>query len=240
MVFLRGLFCAESGQNPAESPETKTCVQNQRNPGKNFSFLCGETAQRAQTPPLPRSLPCCRAWQAGIAPELREALKKAKEALDSIWAAAGDALLSGKGIELAYGQAVARECRAATDAIEAALAERGYRTITWDNRGQHESPHSELEDAYTIASLARDAHELAEVFGIHEPHLFGHSFGGLVAQRLGDQLGPTVGLERFGPGVLPDGIAGRDPEDRARSADRNDAGRVQHQRTDGAAERRHG
>ena len=54
MVFLRGLFCAESRQNPAESPETKTCVQNQRNSGKNFSFLCGETAQRAQTTPPPK------------------------------------------------------------------------------------------------------------------------------------------------------------------------------------------
>lgn len=63
------------------------------------------------------------------------------------------------------------------------LAERGFHVITWDNRGQHESPHSNREDAYTIPSLARDAHELAEHFGVEKPHLFGHSFGGLVAQR---------------------------------------------------------
>lgn len=63
------------------------------------------------------------------------------------------------------------------------LSDRGYHVITWDNRGQHESPHSEREDAYTISSLARDAHEVAKYFDVANPHLFGHSFGGLVAQR---------------------------------------------------------
>lgn len=63
------------------------------------------------------------------------------------------------------------------------LSLRGYRVITFDNRGQHESAHSERDDAYTIASLARDVVELAHHFELERPHLLGHSFGGLVALR---------------------------------------------------------
>ena len=61
------------------------------------------------------------------------------------------------------------------------LSLRGYRVVTFDNRGQHESPHSTREDAYTIASLARDAVELSRHFALDRPQLLGHSFGGLVA-----------------------------------------------------------
>lgn len=63
------------------------------------------------------------------------------------------------------------------------LAQAGFRVLIWDNRGQHESPHSDREDAYSIASLARDAAALAADAGLKRPHLLGHSFGGLVAQR---------------------------------------------------------
>src|SRR5262245_476301 len=63
------------------------------------------------------------------------------------------------------------------------LAARGYRFVAFDNRGQHESAHSQRDDAYTIASLARDAIDLADGFALERPHLLGHSFGGLVAQR---------------------------------------------------------
>ena len=63
------------------------------------------------------------------------------------------------------------------------IAEHGYRVLTLDNRGQHESPHSKRDDAYTIKSLARDAIDLAQSIGMKNPHLLGHSFGGLVSQR---------------------------------------------------------
>jgi pimeloyl-ACP methyl ester carboxylesterase len=63
------------------------------------------------------------------------------------------------------------------------LAARGYRVVAFDNRGQHESAHSDRDDAYTIPSLARDAIALADHFALDRPHLLGHSFGGLVAQR---------------------------------------------------------
>jgi pimeloyl-ACP methyl ester carboxylesterase len=64
------------------------------------------------------------------------------------------------------------------------LAQRGYRVVTSDNRGQHESEHAENPESYRIASLAEDHFLLAKHFGLDRPHLFGHSFGGLVAQRV--------------------------------------------------------
>jgi pimeloyl-ACP methyl ester carboxylesterase len=63
------------------------------------------------------------------------------------------------------------------------LADAGYRVVTFDNRGQHESAHSKRDDAYTAQSLARDVIELSRSLGLDKPHLLGHSFGGLVAQQ---------------------------------------------------------
>jgi len=63
------------------------------------------------------------------------------------------------------------------------LAEMGYRVLTFDNRGQHESSHSKREDGYSMPSLARDVIEIVQHYGFEKPHLLGHSFGGLVSQR---------------------------------------------------------
>jgi len=63
------------------------------------------------------------------------------------------------------------------------LADAGYRVVTFDNRGQHESAHSKREDAYTAVSLAKDVIELSHSLGLGKPHLLGHSFGGLVSQQ---------------------------------------------------------
>jgi pimeloyl-ACP methyl ester carboxylesterase len=63
------------------------------------------------------------------------------------------------------------------------LADAGFRVLTFDNRGQHESAHSKREDAYQVQSLARDVIALASSFGFEKPHLLGHSFGGLVSQQ---------------------------------------------------------
>jgi pimeloyl-ACP methyl ester carboxylesterase len=67
--------------------------------------------------------------------------------------------------------------------IGSLLADAGYRVLTFDNRGQHESAHSKREDAYQIHSLARDVIDIAQHYGFEKPHLLGHSMGGLVAQR---------------------------------------------------------
>ncbi len=63
------------------------------------------------------------------------------------------------------------------------LSAMGYRVLTFDNRGQHESAHSKRSDGYAMKSLARDALELARHYNFAKPHLFGHSFGGLIAQQ---------------------------------------------------------
>ena len=68
------------------------------------------------------------------------------------------------------------------DFIAPLLANRGYRVTTFDNRGQHESAHSQRPDAYTTASIARDVIELASIMKMEMPHLFGHSLGGVIAQ----------------------------------------------------------
>ena len=63
------------------------------------------------------------------------------------------------------------------------LALKGYRVLTFDHRGQYESAHSKRGDAYEMDSLARDVIELADNFEMKNPHLLGHSFGGLIVQR---------------------------------------------------------
>ncbi|MFG2885570.1 alpha/beta fold hydrolase [Streptomyces sp. NPDC048297] len=62
------------------------------------------------------------------------------------------------------------------------LAERGYRTVAVDGRGQHESDGPERdESAYAQAELARDLLAQAEALG--EPvHLLGHSLGGQISR----------------------------------------------------------
>ena len=93
------------------------------------------------------------------------------------------------------------------DLIGPLLADAGYRVLTFDNRGQHESSHSKRDDAYALDSLARDVVELVEHFGFEKPHLLGHSFGGLVSQRaLVDSPQTFASLTIFcsGPHWIPD------------------------------------
>jgi pimeloyl-ACP methyl ester carboxylesterase len=86
------------------------------------------------------------------------------------------------------------------------LADAGYRVLTFDNRGQHESAHSKREDAYQVQSLARDVIDLVEHFGLEKPHLLGHSFGGLVSQQaVADSPESFASLTIFcsGPHFIP-------------------------------------
>lgn len=71
------------------------------------------------------------------------------------------------------------------------ISDAGFRVLTFDNRGQHESSHTKREDGYSMPSLARDAIELAGHFKMKNPHLLGHSFGGLIAQHA-VVLAPTI------------------------------------------------
>lgn len=63
------------------------------------------------------------------------------------------------------------------------LADRGYRVVAFDNRGQHESSHAADESANRVPALAADTAALADALGLEHPHLLGHSFGGLISQR---------------------------------------------------------
>ena len=61
----------------------------------------------------------------------------------------------------------------------------GYRVISYDQRGQYESPGPSRADAYSTALFARDLHEVIGIISDGRPvHLVGHSFGGLVARDL--------------------------------------------------------
>lgn len=69
------------------------------------------------------------------------------------------------------------------DYIGPLLAARGYRLFAADHRGIHESPHAADASHYSMDSYARDAIDIARHFNLSSPHLFGHSYGGAVAQR---------------------------------------------------------
>ena len=62
------------------------------------------------------------------------------------------------------------------------LAERGYRVISFSQRGQDGSTGSDDPADYALSRLGADVHALADVLELgDEVHLLGHSFGGVVA-----------------------------------------------------------
>jgi len=63
------------------------------------------------------------------------------------------------------------------------IAQHGYRVIAHDHRGQNQSGHV-AADEYTLPLIASDAREVERVLGIVQPHVLGHSFGGLVAREM--------------------------------------------------------
>jgi pimeloyl-ACP methyl ester carboxylesterase len=82
----------------------------------------------------------------------------------------------------------------------------GFRIIAADNRGAHQSPHSQREGAYTIASMANDVVEIAEALELKRPHLLGHSLGGVIAQYAVTQSPSTFAsltLMCSGPDGMP-------------------------------------
>lgn len=87
------------------------------------------------------------------------------------------------------------------------LSALGYDVVTFDQRGQYESP-GDATDDYSLEGLATDALALADVAIRDERfHLLGHSFGGLVSQTLTiEQPGRIRSLSLLctGPGALGD------------------------------------
>lgn len=62
------------------------------------------------------------------------------------------------------------------------LADRGFRVLAVDQRGQHESPGPDDPSAYTTEALGRELLDLLDALGTGPVHLVGHSFGGLVSR----------------------------------------------------------
>jgi pimeloyl-ACP methyl ester carboxylesterase len=84
------------------------------------------------------------------------------------------------------------------------LAAAGWRVVTYDQRGQHETPGS--PDPYTLESFAAEAASVVRATAVGPVHLVGHSFGGLVAQQLvldEPDLATTLTLMCSGPGAMP-------------------------------------
>ncbi|MGW2396919.1 alpha/beta fold hydrolase [Kitasatospora sp. NPDC001664] len=97
------------------------------------------------------------------------------------------------------------------------LAERGYRTVAVDQRGQYESEGPADTAAYAIGELALDVLALTAALPTDAPlHLLGHSFGGQVSReavlRADPQALPwsSLTLLSTGPGAI-------DPPEAART-----------------------
>lgn len=90
------------------------------------------------------------------------------------------------------------------------LADVGFDVVTYDQRGQFETPGTP-DDDYSLAGLAADALAVARTAFFGEKfHVLGHSFGGLVAQAVGlDSPGRLTSLSLLcsGPGALGDSPA---------------------------------
>ena len=92
------------------------------------------------------------------------------------------------------------------DYIGPILAERGYRVFAADNRGSHESPHAQEVGSYSMQSHARDVVGIARHFELEDIQLFGHSFGGAVAQRaflIEPRLFTSLTIFCSGPSAMP-------------------------------------
>ncbi len=91
------------------------------------------------------------------------------------------------------------------------LADEGIGAVTYDHRGQYQSDASADPADYSLAALAADLASIVDLATgtlgwSAAPHLVGHSFGGLVAQR--GLVAGTVSPASFvalctGPGALP-------------------------------------
>ncbi len=98
------------------------------------------------------------------------------------------------------------------------IAELGWRAVSFDLRGQFDSPGPDQSDAYTMDEFVGDVTNVAEQLQRQSPgrlHLLGHSFGGLVARAAaahhlrqhldhGDPaLFDSLTLLSSGPGAVP-------------------------------------
>lgn len=63
------------------------------------------------------------------------------------------------------------------------LSAQGYRVVSYDQRGQFQSPGPVRAQEYSVAGFAGELGEVIASLDAGPVHLLGHSFGGVVAQR---------------------------------------------------------
>jgi pimeloyl-ACP methyl ester carboxylesterase len=63
------------------------------------------------------------------------------------------------------------------------LTAAGFRVVTYDQRGQHETKAGPPPEGWSLAAFAADLQALVEALDVGPVHLVGHSFGGLVARE---------------------------------------------------------
>ena len=62
------------------------------------------------------------------------------------------------------------------------LSERGYKVVSFSQRGQCLSEGPDDVAGYELSRLGKDIHEVIEKLGLgNQVHLLGHSFGGVVS-----------------------------------------------------------
>jgi len=95
----------------------------------------------------------------------------------------------------------------------AVLAERGYRVITFSQRGQPGSQGPDAIEGYQLPAIAHDIHALLAEMGLGTTpvHLLGHSFGGVVATQAvleNSAQFASFTLWNSGPKMMDDDFAG--------------------------------
>lgn len=96
-------------------------------------------------------------------------------------------------------------------AVLAPLVAAGYHVVSYDQRGQYETPGPAAAEGWTMEAFAADALAVTAAVSGAPVHLLGHSFGGLVARAavLAEPAAfASLVLLGSGPAALPAGQAG--------------------------------
>ena len=91
-------------------------------------------------------------------------------------------------------------------AVLTPLALAGFDVVALDQRGQFQSPGSDVPGAYSLGRLGADLLEVLDALDVERVHLLGHSFGGLVAREAAlaaPQRISTLTIMDSGPAAVP-------------------------------------
>ena len=77
-------------------------------------------------------------------------------------------------------------------ALQAPVLTRGFRMVSFDQRGHGHSEKPTRPEDYSLELMAKDAYGLLQHLGIDGCYLIGHSMGGMVAQEM------ALGVKEYG------------------------------------------